>query len=429
MRRTSVSSNVTLSLQVLTANSGTIDITVDSIHETLYTGTVTNVGQINLSIYSLKLITSNSSFTEREKGVHVYSTQRFSLVVFSSKGDSSDAYIVYPHVQLPDPYIFQYYVIAEGSNQVSKNYLSEILLVGCEDNTSVIISPSVDVMIPEDIQDPNGSLNIIITAGSQYTVILHRMQTLLIGISMYNLTGSEITSNKPVIVISGHECARTNETSQCNFLVEQMPPTATWGKKYIIPYMESDEQYVVIVSSQKTTTANVMCNNVSDTNIIFLPEKGDSQKIIITSPCVVTSPVPILVGLLIYNDGSAVMSLIPPIEQYSQSLSLRVFDCSFKSFVFINTMNNISNVLFNGETFLDGWTTIQSTDITGYTNTITIQDNNILTLTSELLPVSAIVYSWENCPYAFTAGYGLNPLPGQLIHLMTVCLNHLYFYP
>ena len=92
-------------------------------------------------------------------------------------------------------------------------------------------------------------------------------------------------------------------------------------------------------------------------------------------------------------------------------------------------MNNISNVLFNGETFLDGWTTIQSTDITGYTNTITIQDNNILTLTSELLPVSAIVYSWENCPYAFTAGYELNPLPGQLIHLMTVCLNHLYFYP
>ena len=62
------------------------------------------------------------------------------------------------------------------------------------------------------------------------TLVLNRMQTLYIS-SLDDLTGSRVVSNKPIAFISGHECGTLpNNVLFCDQLVEQIPPTSTWGR-------------------------------------------------------------------------------------------------------------------------------------------------------------------------------------------------------
>ena len=71
-------------------------------------------------------------------------------------------------------------------------------------NTTITIVPTQMIEVPEDPQNPSNPTTII-NAGNTYTITLHLMQTLLIG-AVDDLTGTQIVSNKPLTVISGHEC-------------------------------------------------------------------------------------------------------------------------------------------------------------------------------------------------------------------------------
>ena len=93
---------------------------------------------------------------------------------------------------------YEYYVISLDSWWRDQ---SLFLLVGNEDNTTITILPTQMIEVPEDPQNPSNP-TIIINAGNTYTITLHLMQTLLIGAE----DGSQIISNKPLTVISGHEC-------------------------------------------------------------------------------------------------------------------------------------------------------------------------------------------------------------------------------
>ena len=74
---------------------------------------------------------------------------------------------------------------------------SEILLVGCEDDTTITITPTQTVSISTDPQSSSSSLQSV-ASGSNNQITLNKLQTLLIAKSSTDLTGSKIVTTHVV---------------------------------------------------------------------------------------------------------------------------------------------------------------------------------------------------------------------------------------
>src|SRR5690606_29547875 len=74
-------------------------------------------------------------------------------------------------------------------------------------------------------------------AGVPYQVAMergHTYQLRNVGGEGTDLSGTVITSNKPVAVFSGHQCANVPiGVPFCDHLVEQLTPTVTWGRSFL----------------------------------------------------------------------------------------------------------------------------------------------------------------------------------------------------
>ena len=139
------------------------------------------------------------SVIERNKGIIVEAGGSVNVYGISSHIFSADAYLALPcTVMEVDEY--EYY----GISYVNVNSRpSVILLVACENETIVKFDSS--------------------------TITLNSMETYQME-SVNDITGTRITSSKPLSVFSGSECANVPQVvGACDHLVEQVPPTVTWG--------------------------------------------------------------------------------------------------------------------------------------------------------------------------------------------------------
>ncbi len=123
---------------------------------------------------------------------------------------TADAYLALPcTVMAVDEY--EYYGISY--NVGISRLPSVILLVACENGTVVKFHSS--------------------------TITLNSMETYLIASDTNDLTGTRITSSKPLSVFSGSDCAQVPRgRGSCDHLVEQVPPTVTWGSKFLVASLE-----------------------------------------------------------------------------------------------------------------------------------------------------------------------------------------------
>ena len=295
----------------------------------------------------------SANYSERNKGIHVHSDAPISVTVMVIEYDFRESYLVYPYADLGQQRYEYYVVSADRSINSWTETRSQFLLVGNENSTTITIAPTQSIEIPMDPQDPNSAL-VLVAPGSAHTVVLHRMQTLLIGTSIGDdLTGTAIISDKPLTVISGHECGTLSdqlieEFDQaqwwwwwwwgiwCDHFIEQIPPTVTWGKTFlIVPFPdESVQHYNKIIASAHATTVTQTCNgSVVATIQLASPGDWNSREWNITydpgAYCVIESNEPILVmqfsaegHIENYFDVNAsiifsqVMSIVPPVEQY-----------------------------------------------------------------------------------------------------------------
>jgi uncharacterized delta-60 repeat protein len=98
-----------------------------------------------------------------------------------------------------------------------------IIVVATRDDTSVIIEPSAAL--------PNRP------AGVPYEIVMQRGQTYRVT-SIHDLSGSRVTSDKPVAVITGHSCARvpTNTDEICDGAFAEQLPVDRWGTSFhVVP--------------------------------------------------------------------------------------------------------------------------------------------------------------------------------------------------
>ncbi len=180
---------------------------------------------------------------------------------------------------------------------VSSDYPSVILLVACENGTVVKFDSS--------------------------TIILNSIETYQIE-SDNDLTGTRITSSKPLSVFSGSDCAIVPHNRRlCDHLVEQVPPTVTWGSKFHVASLEgrSSGERIRVLSARAASVA-VNCNTVVSVSEFQLQSGGSFREfeIPINSFCSIESTSPVLVAQYAYGGtsdgmGGPFMMIIPPIEQ------------------------------------------------------------------------------------------------------------------
>ena len=129
-----------------------------------------------------------------------------------------------------------------------------------------------------------------------------------------DLSGTVVTSSKPVAVFSGDDCTLVPfNTFPCNHLVEQIPPVSVWGKEFITnptpDNLGGDEFH--IIASKDNTDVNVDWQRKGTLN------KGDKYEIPVpwNKTSLITTSNPSLVVQYTSGDGSPPsMSIVPPTQ-------------------------------------------------------------------------------------------------------------------
>ncbi len=165
--------------------------------------------------------------------------------------------------------------------------------------TTVTVVPSTRTQAGNSMQT--------MQAGQSYTYALEPYQVLNIksDLDKGDLTGTLITSDKPVAVFGGHEAALSAQACCADHLEHQLFPVATWGTTYIAARSyprQLEQDYWRIIASQNGTT-------VTFDPAIAQPRtlnRGQFFEIQSSADFVITADKPISVGQLLASSGEVV---------------------------------------------------------------------------------------------------------------------------
>ena len=416
-----------LRLIIGTPASGNVQFTVENSAGMIQTGTVTSNTPVVVSIGSDQQVVA-TDFTNRNKGIHVYSNDGNPLYVVVENSITflnHGVNLAYPCLSLGenvDEYEYGVVSVDDPTNILS----SQFLLVGCEDNTTITITPEQSISLPTDIQRP--SSDVTIESGTEsHKIVLNKMQTLLV-LSVDDLSGSKIVSNKPLTVISGHECGSIPlSEAGCEPIAVQVPPVSTWGTKFLLaPFAGRDgPQAFKAVSSKSNTSFTYTC----DSNSRFAP----NTKILSffsNAYCYLESTDPIFMtelsfGGSIDRKGDPAISIISPIDQYIKtvdfvSLATNAFSVNYISVTVTTEDYDPDNILLDGNPINCEWQEIRDRDsIVGYgcNKSISSHSSNptkhSVLHSSETGRMSVLMYGFNAFP-----GRGYSYLSGQLLQII-----------
>ena len=373
-----------------------------------------------VDLTNIAIVSESSTYDNRDRSIHVSSDKPIAVSAFNWYSGSLGEYLVLP---CHDYNINRYDYFAVSPR--SAGWSSQVLLVGCENDTNIIITPSETVSLPSDTQSSTDQL-VNVSKGTPHHVVLHQGQTLYFGAPLIDLTGTHVVSNKPLTVISGHQCGQVPlGVGYCEHMTQQIPPTITWGKQFLLVPFEHRQsgQYTKLVTSQDHTTITISCNG-STTNVVIINSKGGNYTFFFSSSqyCHIQSNKPIIVmlfatgGSLDNNFGDPIMILVPPIEQYSYKYDFPIFAMEFVGISVTTTPEDFfpNSILLDGVP-LTNWVAIlnSSMDIVGYgTKMVTKNTPRHTVLHTGNGTLSVLLYGFTQ-----TRGYGL------LVGMMLMPIN------
>ena len=262
-----------------------------------FTGVASNNVTTRVTL-PLSIRVFSNSITERNKGIRVKAEEEKRIVVYGLNfcGTSSDSFVALPCDQLP-VLVYEYYAVSYGSG-------SSALLVGCSDDTTVTTPSS--------------------------TLTLNQLETYLIQSSGgEDITGTRIVSNKPISFFPGHRCTNVPQGfGACDHLTEQVPPTAIWGQSFLAASFlgRRSGEIFRILAAVDATTVIVNCTTFAEPLSFPLHSTGSWEEFSVEADsfCSIESSNPILVmefglGYQLDGIGDPFMTMVPPIEQYSNN--------------------------------------------------------------------------------------------------------------
>lgn len=350
-------------------------------------GTVTSVGLPSTA----DLTTSD---TVEYKGIHVTAAAEVVVYGLSYFSNTDDGYLGLPTDILGTEYI----VLGYKNSDVSA---TEFAVVATANATTVTITPSVTI----------GAR----TAGVPYNIVLNQGQTyqLRTDKSSADLSGTIVTSDKPVAVFGGHQCANIPQRAiACDHVVEEMFPTASWGRNFVTMPLatRTGGDTVRFIASTDATTVNV--NGATAATL----DRGQLFEQIVTGPAHITADKPIMVAQ--YSNSSSfddVLSdpfemLIPPFEQFLTGYTVTTPATGYPT-NFINVVAPSSAV---GGITLDGvaippasFTAIGSSGFSGAQVAVAVGSHNL----AGTQPFGAVVYGFGYFDsYGYPGGLSLAPI-------------------
>ena len=288
-----------------TATSGTVEVPGIEFSQ----GFDVTPGQVtSVSIPSDAQITADDSVSNL--GIHVTAADPVTVYGLNRIAQTTDGYLGLPVSAVGTDYLALAY---SGGN-------SEFAVVGTQDNTTVTITPSVDL----------GAR----AAGQSFQVPLDEGQT-------YELTGSDvsgtsITSDKPISVFAGAQCASIPpDAFACDHIVEQLPPTSEWGKRFLtIPLATRNGDTFRILASQDDTTVQINGQAIPNTLA-----RGQFYETVLTDPSQIVADKPVLV--MQYANSSSVdgatgdpfQMTVAPYEQFLAAYTVATPATDFTNYV------------------------------------------------------------------------------------------------
>ena len=226
----------------------------------------------------------------RNKGIHVSATNpnhELTVYALNDERESTDGYSAISCTSYPTTRDYRYFVFSAGFT--GKNFItrfSQFLIVPCEDDTRISIHGSTAIESPLDmfpsvsITDPKSSNSEqrVVTYGR----LLNQFETLMID-SPTDLTGTIVITNRPISVFTGHQCGQVPTGENCDYLVEQIPPHATYGTLFFTaPFAERESGDVYRIGSVRNgVTGNFTCSpegsSFSTTSNFSIDEGGYHQ--------------------------------------------------------------------------------------------------------------------------------------------------------
>ena len=341
---------------------------------------------------------------ERNKGIRVKSTDPTKLLTVYGINDadvSTDAFLALPCHSYGNV-AYKYFVFSANTESTTGTFQSRFLIVGCDDATTVTIRPKQQITLSTDLTSAPVPINISpdpaqpMNSGS-FTI--NQLQTAQFS-SPDDLTGTIIESDKPISVFVGHECGQVpDKATACDHLVEQVPPSATWGTQFFtvpLDVRESGEHFRVgtvtddnqvtytcttegqttpslqmteTIHSQRNLKQYVEFDTISDdTDGITESYRRDFCCIETTKPAIVMmyskghSVDEITLTGVTGTQGDPFMLLVPPVSQYSNDYTATTAKQVRNDFIghigialpaqfFDNSTIDRSAVTINGTTF------------------------------------------------------------------------------
>ncbi len=172
--------------------------------------------------------------TPSNLGIHITSTAPITMYGYNVwdggagyLGGSPDGFLAIPTPALGKSY---YTVNYYDANFGSTPTVGEYVIVATQDNTAVNITTKAHTRGPNGQPDhnPGDSFGFTLMKGQTYLV-----QSTGLYLGDDDLTGSLVTSNKPIALLSGHQISPIDVSmTSADHLLEMIPPTDKWGTQY-----------------------------------------------------------------------------------------------------------------------------------------------------------------------------------------------------
>lgn len=155
--------------------------------------------------------------------------------------------------------------------------------------------------------------------GDAFIFSLDRFETYQIAHTT-DLTGTFIESSNPIAAFSGNDCTALNAGGYCDYLLEQLPPTDTIDKTYIVPPSSDGMDTIIRITATKLSNIYYMIGTVIQTRLLGGYDFFDIR-ISSNQSCYIKSTEPVLVtGFGLHSNSSTLgdpsMTIVPGINQY-----------------------------------------------------------------------------------------------------------------
>ena len=338
----------------------------------------------------------------QSKGIEIKSTKDVTVFCLNHYQYNSDGYLA-----LPTSALGTVYVVASYQARWSSNF--GVISANDKTNIRITLNTSGTITYPHD--------GISYSKGSSFSITLDKLETFHISHS-HDLSGTIITANKPVSVISGHKCAKVG-SGACDHLAAFLLPVKNWGKEFVVATTGSMNKPVGDIFRVFAYENNTIVREDREISVLSSGEFVEidlagghlTSFINCNKPCQVVQYLKgYLTGFGYYADPS--MIVLPSIKQFLSYYHVTFFavsDYSRHSVTLLIKKSYNNGMIMNGIRMRGlQWDNINGTEYTWTVVDVSTFDNVTIFHTSPEATFGLLVFGeGEYISYGYPGGFAL----------------------